>query len=197
MPVRCRSRCSTCANTCLLLRLRCGVRQARDPRPQRSRHHRRKLKAVRERLWYRCAAAARSIHRGLGEESSVAPHPGGHSGLDCGNLPQRCRRASTSRGFAVSSVTRLSSRSRSSTPSRARRSSSVRWCPSLPLPPHPAAPGSRLDRAMAGATMTAAIAYPWANGAVHRAEQRDSCVRSREQRFNQFQISDSHASSTR
>ena len=125
MPVRPRSRCSICASTCLLLR-----ESSRSS--SRSRSTPAAITPPSAKLNGGSATIAVSMRsRTSPSSSSAACNIFSRSALSraiaariAGIFPSDAANASMSRGFAVSSVTRLNNRSRSSTPSSARRNSS-------------------------------------------------------------------------
>ena len=125
MPVRCRSRCSIWARCCLLLRLRSRSSSSSSFMPfwitppsfnqiggsETIVFSMRSLRSPSSSL-----DACNVLSRSVESRANVA--------RTAGIFPSEAAKASTSRGFAVSSVTRLSSLSRSSTPSSALRNSS-------------------------------------------------------------------------
>ena len=125
MPVRPRSRCSICANTCLLLRESSRSSSRSRSTPAAITPPSAKLSggsstivfSMRSRISCNSSMdVCNAISRSAPSRPSAV--------LIAGIFLNDAARARTSRGFAVSSVTRLRSLSRSRTPSSARRSSS-------------------------------------------------------------------------
>jgi hypothetical protein len=125
MPVRWRSRCSICARYCLLLRLRSRSWSSSASTPVAI-----TPPSLKEMGGSATIVFSMRVRRSLSSSMaacrlcSLSPEKRPTAPRAAGIRPRDAANASTSRGFAVSRVTRLSSRSRSRMPSNARRNSS-------------------------------------------------------------------------